>query len=184
MSESGVANANTMDSDDRQRDLLPHHDTTAVDPRSESQGRWSYFASADFKETLACLFFAFLCVIIVVVPVDPRQRPIPYQLLNDGEYVLNLSYDEPFDGDTVPDSLAAVLAVVLPLLLQLGLSKYFILRGAAHATFCCYLIAFALTTLTTFAVKNYVGYLRPAFYNLCVPTEDYSDCTNDEENGT
>ena len=133
---------------------------------------------------MACLIFAFICSIIAIVPVQPLQRPIPYQQLEDGEYVINLSLNETFDGDTVPDGAAAVLAVLLPLLTQLGLTKYFWMRGAAHATICCYLVALGITVLTTFAVKTYVGYLRPAFYDLCEPTEDYSECTLDEGSGT
>ena len=116
--------------------------------------------------------------------LQPLQRPIPYQQLEDGEYVINLSLNETFDGDTVPDGAAVVLAVLLPLLTQLGLTKYFWMQGAAHATICCYLVALGITVLTTFAVKTYVGYLRPAFYNLCEPTEDYSECTLDEGSGT
>lgn len=147
-------------------------------------GRYPYFTSCDFKEAIVCLLFCFICCIIVIARVEPKQRPIPYQLLASGDYVLNLSYNEPFDGDTVPDGLGVFLAAVLPLLSQLGLTKFCNLRGDAHATLCCYLVAFGITMLTTFAVKNYVGYLRPAFYELCDPNDDFSECTIDEGDGT
>lgn len=190
LSMSGDQEADAMEEGDvdRREDLLPRHAAAAVEPttptENPSQRRFSYLYSPEFKEMIACLIFALLCSLVALVPVMPRQRPIPYQQLEDGEYVINLSLNEPFDGDTVSDSLAALLAVVLPLLTQLGLAKFCVRLGAAHSTMCCYLVAFGLTVLTTFAVKNYVGYLRPAFYDLCVPTADYSECTADEDNGT
>lgn len=147
-------------------------------------GRYQYFRSCDFRETIVCLLFCFTCCIIVIARVEPKQRPIPFQLLDTGDYVINLSYDEPFDGDTVSDGLGLFLAAILPLLSQLGIAKFCNLHGDAHATLCCYLVAFGITMLTTFAVKNYVGYLRPAFYELCDPSEDFSECTVDEGDGT
>jgi len=147
-------------------------------------GRFPYFSSCDFKEAIACLLFGFCCSIIVIVRVEPKQRPIPFQLLDTGEYVINLSYNESFDGDTVSDALGAILGGLLPLLLQIAIAKFCKLHGDAHATICCYLVAFGITMLTTFAVKNYVGYLRPAFYDLCQPSDDFSECTIDEGDGT
>ena len=43
-----------------------------------------------------------------------------------------------------------------------------------------YLAAVGITLLATDAVKAYVGYLRPIFYDHCIPDEDYATCTGDE----
>jgi membrane-associated phospholipid phosphatase len=38
-------------------------------------------------------------------------------------------------------------------------------------------VAVGLNLLATDVIKHYVGYLRPIFFDLCQPSEDYSECT-------
>ena len=40
-----------------------------------------------------------------------------------------------------------------------------------------YAVACGLTGFTTNIIKNYVGYLRPSFYDLCDPDDNYQECT-------
>ena len=183
-----------VDDHDHHNDL-PHHSSEPLmvapnddndSNNSNSLYRFPYFHSSDFRELIACVVFCLACMVAFLVRADPLQRPIPYQRLETDEFVLyvrNLSIDEVFDGDTVSDTLGAVLGVVLPLLAQLLLAKWYKLRGDAHATICVYLVALGITMLTTYAVKMYAGYLRPIFYDLCQPSDDFSECTADEEDG-
>jgi len=166
----------------------PHDDVEALQGDNEQQQRTlqptPYFQSVDFKELVVCCGFFVCCMIPFMIPSTPNQRPIPYQLLSSGEYVLNLTYNEDADKDTVSDVLLVFLAVVIPLVVQFGLAKYYCaVVGDAHATICVYLVAFGITLLTTNLVKLYVGYFRPGFYELCQPNNDYSACSNDEGNG-
>lgn len=47
-------------------------------------------------------------------------------------------------------------------------------------TLCVYLTAIGVTLLLTDAIKTYAGYLRPIFYDVCVPDEYYQTCTSEE----
>jgi diacylglycerol diphosphate phosphatase / phosphatidate phosphatase len=138
-----------------------------------------YWRSSDGKELLGCVLFAGVCVLSTISDAVVTERPIPFQLLNTGEYVRNLSYNEIFDGETVPDALLIVVAVVIPLLVQLLSSKVLGERGDVHATVCIYLVALGLTQMTTGLLKMYCGYLRPIFYSICEPDQDYESCTGD-----
>jgi len=44
---------------------------------------------------------------------------------------------------------------------------FFGARGDVHKTLCVYLVALGLVKFVTDTIKNYVGYLRPCFYDLC-----------------
>jgi diacylglycerol diphosphate phosphatase/phosphatidate phosphatase len=50
-----------------------------------------------------------------------------------------------------------------------------------HQTFCVYLAAIGLTLLLTDAIKVYVGYLRPIFFDLCIPDDKYQTCTSGDD---
>ncbi len=108
-----------------------------------------------------------------------HERPIPYQLLESGEYVLNLSINEQFDGDTVSNTWLFLLSLIFPGLLQLLLvtkcTKFGRLDGI-HRTVCSYAVAHALNDLATESMKVFCGYLRPSFYQLCEPDENYEYC--------
>lgn len=75
-----------------------------------------------------------------------------------------------------------VIGFVAPLVLQFILAKLPRVGsfGDAHNTVCVYFVATALVALSTNTIKNYVGYLRPVFYDLCQPNDDYEECTNQD----
>ncbi len=58
----------------------------------------------------------------------------------------------------------------------------FPLGNNLHKTVCVYSSAIGLTMLITNAVKLYVGYLRPIFYDVCVPDETYEYCSSGKDN--
>ncbi|KAL7568540.1 hypothetical protein ACA910_002653 [Epithemia clementina (nom. ined.)] len=146
-----------------------------------------YIKSSQCWELAICIAFFAVTFAVLEVPFQPRQRPIPYQVLeNSGEYVRNLSIDETFEGETISSTLLLVLSTILPLALQEILSygrlsaremSYYDM----HATLCAYLVAFSINSIVTDSVKLYVGYLRPIFYEMCQPDEGYSECM--AENG-
>ena len=139
-----------------------------------------YWGSRDCKELVVCVIFSISCfVVALVTDRSTTERPIPFQLLNTGEYVRNLSFNEIFEGETVPDSLLIVLAIVIPWILQILISTVYGEKGDRHATLCIYFVALSLTQLTTDLVKMYCGYLRPIFYTICEPDETYDACTGD-----
>lgn len=113
---------------------------------------------------------------------QPYQRPIPVQYLaQSNEYVRNLTHDEPYDGETVPWTVLILVSGVLPLVLQVLLSctqsstSLRILE--VHQTCCVYFVAWSTVMIAVEFVKNYVGYLRPLFFQACQPNDDYSECT-------
>lgn len=60
-----------------------------------------YLASYEFLEFLACVGFVIPAVFLEFAPPDPRQRAIPFQILeNSGDYVVNQVYNETFSGET------------------------------------------------------------------------------------
>jgi diacylglycerol diphosphate phosphatase/phosphatidate phosphatase len=149
-----------------------------------SVSSFSYFTSRDFIELLGCLGFLLLFGLLTLISFEPNQRPIPYQILeNSGDYVRNLTNNELFDGETVPDILLIFLAIVAPALIQFALSKQWGRLGDGHATLCVYITAFTIVLATTDAVKMYVGYLRPIFYELCEPDDEYQECNAEDGGG-
>ena len=139
-----------------------------------------YWRSRDFKELVTCAILAVSCfVVALITDITTTDRPIPYQKLDTGEYVRNLSFNESFDGETVPDSLLIVLAIVIPWVLQIFISLFYGEKGDRHATLCIYFVALSLTQLTTDLIKMYCGYLRPIFYTICEPDDTYESCTGD-----
>lgn len=127
------------------------------------------------------LFTASLVISFLINP-SPRERPIPYQLINsngfNATYVINLSNNEESLGDTV-SNFALMIIGIAPLLLQLLLSKFWGFRNDVHGTICTYIVSLSLNSFTTELIKNYVGYLRPEFYDVCEPSVDYQTCIAD-----
>lgn len=153
-------------------------DRNSADDSSSEGGCKNYCKSGDLFELIGVLIFGAIAAIPTLF-AEPRMRPIPFQLIDSGEYILNQSNDLPFPGDIIPTILSGAVTVALPLLVQLLLS-YFLpwaRRGELHRTFCTYGIGIAVTALTTESIKRYVGYLRPAFFALCEPNEDMTECT-------
>lgn len=132
----------------------------------------------DWQEVLFCFafyVFAFWCHSHGPFPV--RQRPIPHQVLqNSGDIVRNLTHDEQLNhSQTIPKALP--LAFYFPITAQCLLAFLYGKRGDRQAALCVYFVAFGITFLATDMLKAYVGYLRPIFYQLCQPDENYEYCT-------
>ena len=137
-----------------------------------------YWKSPAMVELVGCIVFLILGVTPYLALENPRHRPIPFQLIQSGEYILNPVNNESFDSETISDLVLILVAVLLPVVLQAVLAKCVLKRpGDTHATICTYLVGFGLTMLATETIKHYVGYLRPSFYDLCEPTADYTACT-------
>lgn len=148
-----------------------------------SSSSMSYFSSRDFKELLGCLGLATVCGLLTLMGLEPNQRPLPVQLLDTGEYVLNLNFNEAFDGDTISNALLIVLAIAVPVVIQLALSKIWGRHGDTHASLCVYILALTLVLSVTGGIKVYVGYLRPVFFDLCEPDDEYQECTAEDGGG-
>lgn len=114
---------------------------------------------------------------------SPHIRPIPYQLLqNSGDYVRNLMFNEPYSGETVSDIWLVILGAVVPFVSQIGLSQFFTKHELdAHLTACSFSVGFGLEAIAIEAIKLYVGYLRPIFFSVCQPSQDYQYCSNPDE---
>jgi len=128
-----------------------------------------YIRSFEFIELILCFVFAAITNVVPLFVVPLNKRSIPYLYTESGDIILDLIHDEELVKETISDTVLIVTCVVGTLILQLltGL----IVHGAgsmdAHKTLCVYSIAFGLNSLLTEAIKNYVGYLRPNFYDLC-----------------
>jgi len=124
-----------------------------------------------------------ICAGFFLISLLPRflgtnERPIPFQQISSGDYILNLNINEIVSQETVPNLLLFFLALLIPLSSQLTVSL--MTRSThlldVHATLCAYLVAVALTELGTESVKQYVGYLRPNFYQTCQPSQTMDAC--------
>ena len=62
-------------------------------------------------------------------------------------------------------------------------NKLFGKQGDIYRTICTYCVAITVTSITTEFIKNYVGYLRPIFFQQCNPDEQYETCQDMEESG-
>ena len=143
----------------------------------------SYLQSFQHTIELIVCFTFFLVTNVVPkswigLELEPFQRPIPHFRDDEDTYTRNLTNNEIFVSDTVPFEVLILLSGVLPFIVQLllsccgGISRILQL----HRTACVYLTAWSLNMLAVDFVKNYVGYLRPVFYQYCEPNDDYSQC--------
>jgi diacylglycerol diphosphate phosphatase/phosphatidate phosphatase len=156
--------------------------TMSPQPRFKS---FSYFSSRDFPELLGCLGFLLVISLLSLIDRELNERPIPVQILKaSGDYVRNLTNNEPFDGETIPDIWLVILSIVAPVMIRFALSKFWGRPGDGHATWCVYIVAFAIVLVTTDAIKRYVGYLRPIFFELCEPDDTYQECTAEDAGGS
>ena len=152
------------------------------DHRISSPAR-SYWCSYRFVEVLMCLL-PVVTGILSEFPA-PHQRSIPYQSLDDiGETVLAFMYNVRESGETVPSVVMIVTAFVIPFVLQTLLifcskRSLYDKRDMIHKTACVYSMSLGLTQTLTNVAKLYVGYLRPIFFDLCQPDEDFQ-CTSSD----
>jgi membrane-associated phospholipid phosphatase len=136
----------------------------------------SYRCSLHFLELVCCVSLFIFSQLLSAL--HAFERPIPFQLLETGDYVRNLNYGESLEHfETVSTFMLIVLSGIIPVGLQVGLS--WTLAGglrAVHGTLCTYLVAFSLRNISTNSVKLYCGYLRPVCYEICQPDANYEFC--------
>lgn len=139
----------------------------------------------DIKELIFVIIFIILCHIFINLDlINLNERNIPYQLLNDGSYVRNSTNNEEFNGDTISVPLVLLLSFIIPFIIQLFISKLYGIYGDIHSTLCIYLLSYSITYIITDIIKNYVGYLRPIFYDLCQPNDTYDECISNNDHST
>jgi PAP2 superfamily len=151
---------------------------------------WSeYLTSWRFLELLLCCVPLIMGTILEIT-FEPHQRPIPYQYLEStGDYIVNQMFNEVLKGETVPTMILMVVSGWLPCLLQMLLawcipqlcsSKHH-RWDVLHKTLCVYTMGLGTTIMVTDALKLYVGYLRPIFYDQCQPNDTYDECQTDDD---
>lgn len=121
-------------------------------------------------------------LVISGVVTEPYSRPIPYQLLNNGDndFVKNLTYNLKDKGETFPTWSLALLGV-MAFAIQILLSAKLGTMKDVHATLCLYVIAVGLNHMLTHAMKYYCGYFRPIFYEICKPDFQTLKCEADSK---
>lgn len=160
------------------RDLATDEAEASSTTTAHPEGLMSYVHSVDFREFLLCFSFFFATTSLGLFDFMTRQRPIPFWIDGSGTYQRNLYYNESFESETVSDFMLIVLAVILPATCQFILAHKCKVRGDRHSTLCVYSLAMALNLLLVAVLKMYVGYLRPIFYDICGPTDDFQQCNN------
>jgi membrane-associated phospholipid phosphatase len=136
-----------------------------------------WILSQKFLEESCCFLFLLLCLVPTFVKPSGNQRPIPFQYLAEpNEHVRNLDNNQTAKGPTVSDAYLLLFGIALPFVVQLCSSCWGKIDDS-HATICATLVAQGANLLVTECVKLYVGYLRPVFYEFCVPSSDYQQCT-------
>ena len=172
------------DSPDMSTPIIPPEDEADLENSNRSSSSEPFRWCESIGEFLACLVPVPIGVALEVV-VAPYQRPIPYQATEgaDGgeEYLRALVYDNEESGETVSSGLMTILAIAVPFVLQFCLAWCSHRRASMiQKTVCVWPMAIGLTQTITNLAKLYVGYLRPIFYDLCVPDEDYQECTDED----
>lgn len=146
--------------------------------------RQSYIGSANFFELFGCLLLLSVGLVLELGPIPVWERTIPIQIISDdngqNQYIRDLTYNESDEGATVGTALLMVI-VVLALVTQLSVAYFYSGNKQLHATFCCHLASFSLTLLAVDFCKLYCGFLRPIFYDMCDPTQDFEVCTGSSE---
>lgn len=148
-------------------------------------------------ELLACVIFALITQLnhsFTFFHGVNAQRPIPYMITtNSQDIVINLTYNHEYiskDKVTIPDYLLVIIGIVLPSFLIIATSvtigclqsqplntssslldrikvilKY--TMPDIHSGICLITVSYGSTRLFTDFLKNYVGFMRPNFYNMC-----------------
>jgi len=177
--ENRTAAANASDNNESLGDRDGH----------DSPTRTKYWKSMKLGELLLCFTFWFSTwAVFKLFDIEPYQRPIPFQYLdNSGDYIRNLTNNESREGDSISASILVFIAELVQLCLCLvhahcwhSGSSPSSLHANVHSTLCVFWVANALNRIATESVKNYTGYLRPIFYEECVPDDQYQGCTSDD----
>jgi len=137
---------------------------------------YSYLCSRMFGELV---ILAVISPVIAYVPYlfSIHERPIPYQVTAAGDIILDFSLMNPLVPDTVPESSAFILTVILPFVIQCTVALCVNRQTShIHSILCAYLIAFGSTGLVTESIKRYVGRLRPNTYEYCEFSIETLEC--------
>jgi membrane-associated phospholipid phosphatase len=139
----------------------------------------AYLSSPLFVELLCCLIPLILGIVLELANITPRIRLIPFQLLeSSGEYVVNQIYNEILDGETISSTVLLLMACIIPSVIQFLLSYA---EGKLHKSACVWFSGVGLTIFSTNGIKLYVGYLRPIFYDVCEPDDNYEQCGSESD---
>ena len=181
-SSLGLLPSTSDDEEDRMNN--DHHNNSGATAFNSTtiSSNYNKSWSGPVAELIACSVFTIGGILLEAGIVQPNQRPIPYQQLEStGEYVISQVFNETFDGETISTSELMMYGVLIPMIVQLILSGRNSNWSMVHRSTCVHLAAFGITLLLTNSVKLYVGYLRPIFYDVCEPDENYEACTIDDD---
>ena len=155
-------------------------DEPLTTPAPVQEGRIFRICESSF---ILAVFAVSLVVEFGSMPQFMRDIPIQVIDANNVSYVRNLLFDQEELESTVGTATLVVVGVLVPFLLQLGMATWFTKQRRPfdrYNTFCNYFMAFAMTFLVVDVIKLYCGYLRPHFYDVCQPNDNYEVCTNDD----
>lgn len=113
---------------------------------------------------------------------SPWEAPIPYQVTQAGDVILELDLSHPVQPETVPGWMLIVVGILVPMLLLLVTGICCGPPGDAHASICVYMFAVGISTFLTNMMKLYCGRLRPNFYDMCQFDTSTKECQVDEPN--
>ena len=141
----------------------------------------NYVQSKNFREVVICII---LCLFACFVPhlLPTNQRPIPYQITNAGDTILDLTYNNDLVGESVHPVLNAGIGVI-SLIMQMILSMYLGKTNDAHLTICTWFMTMGITGFLTECIKRYCGYLRPIYFSLCQFDGSTFSCKDDDHKG-
>lgn len=146
----------------------------------------SYIQSKNFREVVICVIVGFILAIAPENLVPIHMRPIPYQITDAGDTILDLMYgNDLVTHETVSTALNIIIgfiSLIMQIILSLSLGK----TNDVHLTICIWFMANGISKFLTDWVKNYCGYLRPNFYakSLCQFDDGTFLCNDDHPNHT
>ncbi|CAJ1910978.1 unnamed protein product [Cylindrotheca closterium] len=169
---TSLESAGTMDEEEAEINYVSQNRVDDHDSESSKAQR-----SAELFFSISTLVFG---LGLEAMQIKPIQRPIPAQQLQNGEFFFNLTNNELYNGQTVPDLQLILIAALLPLFIQLWMaSKTGVFER--HKVLCVYFSGVGITITLTNFVKLYAGYFRPIFLQGCDPDENYEKCTSGDD---
>lgn len=126
-----------------------------------------YVKSGKLCEVMTCIIIGLLLGIVPYFTFSLNQRPIPYQITEAGDVILDMTFGNALVSDTVPAFESVIYGGLIPLVIQIILCVCLGESDDTHLTICVYFVANGITRILTDFLKFYCGYLRPNFYSLC-----------------
>ena len=140
------------------------------------------------------LLYCVACFFATTAKCTVHWRPLPGERIaatgsggggDDGDgtvFIKDAEVDKPFEEETVPFFPHLVAICYVPPLFLFLLGRCFSkARGDARAALYGFASAMATTELFNTAIKNYVGRMRPLFYQKCGFDAATAQCADDEE---